>query len=65
MVDSIKIFVNNLIFADIDGIVIIPKEIENIIIDKCKKIIMNETNISNSIICGSKIDDILNKYGTF
>jgi CMP-N-acetylneuraminic acid synthetase/regulator of RNase E activity RraA len=65
IVDDIKIYVNNLIFADVDGIVIIPKEIENIIIDKCKKIIMNETNISNSIICGFKINDILNKYGTF
>lgn len=65
IVDGVKIFVNNLIFADVDGIVIIPKEIENIIIDKCKKIIMNETNISNSIVCGFKIDDILNQYGTF
>lgn len=65
IVDDVKLFVNNLIFADVDGIVIIPKEIENIIIDKCKKIIMNETNISNSIVCGLKIDDILNQYGTF
>lgn len=65
IVDNVKLFVNNLIFADVDGIVIIPKEIENIIIDKCKKIIMNETNISNSIVCGLKIDDILNQYGTF
>ena len=65
IVDDIKIFVNNLIFADIDGIVIIPKNLEDIILEKCKKIIENESNISNSIICGKEITEIINKFGTF
>ena len=65
VIDNITINVNNLIFADVDGIVIIPKEIEDIIIDKCKKILNNEANISNSIVCGYNIEDVLNKYGAF
>ena len=64
-VNDITIYVNNLIFADIDGIIIIPKEIENDVINKCKQIIENESNISNSIICGKEINTIISKYGTF
>ena len=65
IINDIKIYVNNLIFADIDGIVIIPKKIENIVIEKCKKIIELESNISNSIICGKKINEIIKTFGTF
>lgn len=65
LVDNTKIYVNNLIFADMDGIAIIPKEIENEIINKCKKIIENESNISNSIVCGKDIYTIINKFGNF
>ena len=61
----IQIYVNNLIFADSDGIVIIPKEIEDIVLNKCKDIIDNEANISNSIISNLSINQILDKYGTF
>jgi len=65
IINDLTIYVNNLIFADIDGIIIIPKEIENDIINKCKQIIENEINISNSIISGRDINSIINKYGTF
>jgi len=65
LIDNIKIYVNNLIFCDVDGIIIIPKELENIVINKCKEVINNESNISNSIVCGLKIEDIINKHGTF
>lgn len=65
IVDNIKIYVNDLIFADIDGIVVIPRYIEKKVIELCKKIITNENNISNSILLGTNIKDILNKFGTF
>jgi regulator of RNase E activity RraA len=65
IINNIKIYVNNLIFADIDGVIIIPKEIEEIVINKCKNIIENESNISNSIITGTPVNTIIEKYGTF
>lgn len=64
-VEGIKIYVNNLIFSDIDGVVIIPKSLENEVIQRCKKIILNESNIANSIIIGETSNKIINKYGFF
>ena len=65
IIDNLKIFVNDLVFADIDGIVIIPRKIEKTIIEKAINIIRNEVNISNSIICGKNIFDVINSFGNF
>lgn len=64
-IDGINIYVNNLIFADKDGVVIIPKHLENNVLQRCKEIIVNECNISNSIIIGKTSNEIINKYGFF
>ena len=64
-INDVKIYVNNLIFADKDGIIVIPKHVESILIDKCKTILTQENNISNSIITGLNIQNIIEKYGTF
>lgn len=63
--DNITVYVNDLIFADNDGIIIIPREIENKIINECRKTIACESNIANSIICGKDIANIIEEYGTF
>lgn len=65
IINDIQIFVNNLIFGDVDGIIVIPKKLENIVIKKCKEVINDESIISNSIICGLKIENIISKHGTF
>ena len=65
IIDDINIYVNNLIFADEDGIIIIPKHLEKYVLDKCVAIIENESNISNSITIGIDLNNILNKYGNF
>jgi CMP-N-acetylneuraminic acid synthetase/regulator of RNase E activity RraA len=65
VIDGLKIFVNDLVFADIDGVVIIPREIEKKIIEKSINTINNESNISSSIICGKDIYDIINSFGNF
>jgi regulator of RNase E activity RraA len=54
-----------LIFADIDGIVIIPREIEQELIYKCKNLIENENKLSNSILFGIKLENILDNHGFF
>ena len=65
IIDKITIYVNNLIFADKDGVVIIPKHLENYVLKKCKEIILNESNIYNSIIIGKTSNEIINEYGFF
>lgn len=64
-INNINIYVNNLIFADKDGIIIIPKNLEKIVLNKCKNIIKNESNIFNSLILGENISDIININGYF
>ena len=64
-VNNIKIYVNNLLFADKDGIIIIPKKIESLVIKKSINIIQNENNISTDIILNKKLDDIIKDYGYF
>ena len=41
------------------------REIENKIINECRKTIACESNIANSIICGKDIANIIEEYGTF
>lgn len=65
IVDNVKIYVNDLVFADCDGVVVIPKYIERIVIGKCKEVIKKENNIQNSLIMGINISDIIDKFGTF
>ena len=64
-IDNTKIHVNDLIFADVDGIVIIPRKLEKQVIEKCKEVIKNESRISESIITGTNIHDIIKKFGYF
>lgn len=64
-VNDVTIYVNDLVFGDIDGIVIIPRKYENIVLEKCKKVISNETGIANSIILGMDIDTVIKTFGAF
>ena len=64
-INDIEINTGDYVIADEDGIVIIPRKIEKIIIKKSIDIIKNEGNISNSIICGKNIFDIINSFGNF
>jgi CMP-N-acetylneuraminic acid synthetase/regulator of RNase E activity RraA len=64
-IDGVNIYVNDLIFADVDGIVIIPRKYEDIILEKCKIIIGSESSISNSIILGMDVTDVVKNYGAF
>ncbi|ADO67299.1 putative bifunctional N-acylneuraminate cytidylyltransferase/demethylmenaquinone methyltransferase [Cafeteria roenbergensis virus] len=65
VVDDITIYVNDLLFADIDGIIIIPRNVEQKVLELCKKTIITESNISNSILLGINIKEILQNFGSF
>lgn len=65
VVDGIKIHVGDLIFGDRDGVVVINRDIEEYVLKECINIINKESNVSNSIVTGTEIDTILEKFGMF
>lgn len=62
---GVEIYPNDLIFADNDGIVIIPKKYEEEVIEKAFEIINKEKNILSDIMNGKSINDILKNNGEF
>lgn len=55
----------DLIFADNEGIVIIPRKNEKEIMAEVFKRISNENHILFDIACGRNVKDIINSYGAF
>lgn len=53
------------IFADSDGVVIIPQNIINELENRIKQVLLNENNIINDINSGKSIDYILEHYKEF
>jgi len=64
-IGGVDIAPNCLIFADNEGIVVIPKSIENQVIIKANQIVANEKNILSAIASGISIDELTKKYGFF
>ena len=61
----VKIEPGCLVFADDEGIIIIPKTIENEVIDKVYEKLALEKNIISEIASGISIDDLTENYGFF
>ncbi len=55
----------NLLFADSDGIVVIPKEIEERALEELSSRLTNEDRILSGIARGEPISDLISKYGNF
>jgi len=62
---GVEIYPNDLIFADNDGIVVIPRKYEEEVIQKAFETINKEKNILSDIMNGKSIKDILNNNGEF
>jgi CMP-N-acetylneuraminic acid synthetase/regulator of RNase E activity RraA len=62
---EVEVNPNDLIFADNDGVVVIPKKYEKQILDKAFETINKEKNILVDIISGNKTSDILSRNGLF
>jgi CMP-N-acetylneuraminic acid synthetase/regulator of RNase E activity RraA len=63
--DDIIIRPEDLIFADFEGVIVIPKEREKEILSKAAEIISKEKNILNDISLNKSIEYILKKNGFF
>ena len=62
---GVDVVPNDLIFADNDGIVVIPKSHEKIVLEKAFEVMNKEKNILSGILSGMAIEDILDKNGEF
>ncbi len=62
---GVEIYPNDLIFADNDGVVVIPKKYEEEAIQKAFEIINKEKSILSDIMNGKSISDILKNNGDF
>lgn len=62
---GVDVVPNDLIFADNDGIVVIPKSHEKKVLEKAFETMNKEKNILSGILSGMAIEDILDKNGEF
>ncbi|MEW5902490.1 MAG: RraA family protein, partial [Acidobacteriota bacterium] len=58
-----KIFPGQMVFADLDGIIFIPKEVEVEVIQEAAKRVSVERKVRRELGAGKKTRDIWNKYG--
>lgn len=64
-IDQIKIEPNCLIYADQEGVVVIPRQVENNVIDACLKLARNERHILNDISNDMDVNELVDRYGFF
>lgn len=64
-IKGVEIYPDDLIFADNEGIVVIPKKFEKLVIEKCFEIIDRENKILLDITKGEEISLIRQKYSDF
>jgi regulator of RNase E activity RraA/CMP-N-acetylneuraminic acid synthetase len=65
VIDNVEIYPNDLIFADNDGIVIIPKKYEEEVINRAFETIKKEKDILSDIVNGLSVNQIINDNGEF
>lgn len=64
-INGIDIKPGDLIFGDTEGIIVIPKSHEEIIIEKALEVIKTENKILSEILIGNDIEDIIDNNGAF
>ena len=65
IIGDVKIFTNDYLIADEDGIVIIPHQIINKIINKAKEDLNSENKMREAILDGTDPKEAYLKYGKF
>lgn len=64
-ISGVDISVNDLIFADIEGIVVIPQEREKEILDAAKEVLRKESKIVSEVAEGIDVLEIRSRHGDF
>ena len=63
--DGITIWAGDLIFADREGVVVIPKVVEEQVIEKALQHASNEKRLLVDIAQNINVDELTKKYGFF
>lgn len=63
--NGVDISPSDLIFADNDGVVVIPRKIENAVLERAFDILNKEKNILLNITLGIESKELLDKFGEF
>jgi 4-hydroxy-4-methyl-2-oxoglutarate aldolase len=53
----------DLVFGDLDGIVVVPKEIEETVIQKAMEKVSGENLVRDKIREGMKVSEVFRRYG--
>jgi regulator of RNase E activity RraA len=61
--NGVKINPGDLVFGDLDGVVIVPKEVENEVIEKARDKIKGEDKVRDAIFIGMSTKDAFKKFG--
>ncbi|NJE29248.1 cytidyltransferase [Megamonas funiformis] len=62
---EIKVHPGDLIFADSDGVIVIPRKYEQIVIERAIETINKEKNVINEIVLGRTAKNIVKEVGAF
>jgi len=63
VIDGVRINPGDLVFGDIDGVAVIPQEIEDKVIERCIHIMSNENIVRDKILAGQSIVDTYLEIG--
>lgn len=64
-IHEVKVRPGDLIFADAEGIIVIPKKLEKIIIQKALEVVLTENRIVLDVLEGKAIEQIIKDNGEF
>jgi regulator of RNase E activity RraA len=62
-VGGVRIAVGDLVFADADGVVVVPRAVEPEVLEKAWEKVTAENRVRDEIRAGSKAADVFRKYG--
>lgn len=65
VLEGIAISAGDLIFADREGVVVIPKKVEDLLIEKALMHASNEKKLLVDIAQNINVDELTKKYGFF
>lgn len=65
VIEGVDIRPNQLVFADSEGVVIIPMEVEQELLDRCMDTVRTEKHVLLDISLGADTSDLVKRYGFF
>jgi regulator of RNase E activity RraA len=60
---NIKVNPGDLVFGDVDGVVVVPQEIVDSVIDKAFQKVQGESKVREELRSGAGVEETFKKYG--